>query len=66
MFRKFFDREHELEFLNRKYKEKGLQVIATYGRRRVGKTSLIKEFIKNKDAIYYLADSRGTRKNLER
>jgi AAA+ ATPase superfamily predicted ATPase len=26
-----------------------------YGRRRVGKTSLIREFIKEKQALYYLA-----------
>ncbi len=66
MFRKFVNRKSELDFLNKKAKEKGLQVIIIYGRRRVGKTELIKEFIKNKEAIYFLADKRGTNKNLER
>jgi len=52
----FIGRKQELEFLNKKYKEKRLQFIPIYGRRRVGKTELIKEFIKNKKAIYFLAD----------
>ncbi|MEA3254288.1 MAG: ATP-binding protein [Candidatus Altiarchaeota archaeon] len=58
----FKNRRTELEFLNNLYrKEKGLVVI--YGRRRVGKTELTKEFIKNKKAIYFLADKRGTKVN---
>jgi hypothetical protein len=63
---KFVDRESEKRFLEDSYKKEGLQVIIIYGRRRVGKTELIKEFIKDKDAVYFLADQRGTAKNLER
>ncbi|MEW6069341.1 MAG: ATP-binding protein [Candidatus Thermoplasmatota archaeon] len=66
MIRKFVNRERELDFLDRKYKDAGLQVIVIYGRRRVGKTELIKEFIKGKNSIYFLADKRGTEKNIER
>lgn len=51
---KFIGRLKELEDLEREFKrESGLVVI--YGRRRVGKTTLIKEFIKDKNAIYFLA-----------
>jgi hypothetical protein len=63
---KFVNRKSEKRFLEDNYKKGGLQVIVVYGRRRVGKTELIKEFIKDKDAIYLLADQRGTAKNLER
>lgn len=50
----FIGRGTELEVLNREYaKESSFVVI--YGRRRVGKTTLIKEFCKAKTAFYYLA-----------
>lgn len=57
---RFINRKEELEFLERKYKEKGFQLLVIYGRRRTGKTELIKQFSTNKDSIYYLADKRGT------
>ncbi|PKP60397.1 MAG: hypothetical protein CVT88_03215 [Candidatus Altiarchaeales archaeon HGW-Altiarchaeales-1] len=60
MMRKFINRKEETEFLERQYKEEGLQVIVIYGRRRVGKTEIIKEFMKDKQHIYFLADKRGT------
>ncbi len=50
----FIGRKKELEVLEKEFRrESGFVVV--YGRRRVGKTTLIKEFIKNKKAIYYLA-----------
>lgn len=57
----FVDRERELEFLERKWSEKGAQLIILYGRRRVGKTALIKRFLEGKSGIYHLAtaDSLG-------
>jgi AAA+ ATPase superfamily predicted ATPase len=51
----FIDRENELKFLEEKFKKGKPELIIIYGRRRVGKTFLIKNFIKNKRAIYYLA-----------
>ena len=49
MILKFVDREEELKAL------KSLQTAAIiYGRRRVGKTALIKEFIKDRKAFYFL------------
>ena len=50
----FIGRIDELETLEREYnRDSGFVII--YGRRRVGKTTLIREFIKNKNALYYLA-----------
>ena len=46
----FIDREKELETLNKEYK-KDNSFVVLYGRRRVGKTTLIKEFIKDKKAF---------------
>ena len=66
MSRIFINRERELEFLNQRYKSGRKEIIIIYGRRRVGKTELIKEFIKDKDAIYFLADRRGTMLNAHR
>ena len=65
MFR-FIDRERELGFLEEKYREGGKQLIIIYGRRRVGKTELVKHFFRGKDFIYFLADKRGTFLNAQR
>ena len=58
------DRKRELDFLEKCYREK-TAFIVIYGRKRVGKTELIKEFIKEKPHIYFLADNRGDRQNLK-
>lgn len=50
----FIGREQDLNCLEENYqKDSGFVVI--YGRRRVGKTELIKQFIKGKNALYYLS-----------
>jgi len=51
---KFIARESELTTLNNEYEREGGFVVI-YGRRRVGKTTLIKEFLKGKTAFYFLA-----------
>ncbi|HAN09188.1 MAG TPA: ATPase [Clostridiales bacterium] len=51
----FLGREEELRFLEEEYSKKRSSFIVVYGRRRVGKTTLIKEFIKNKKSLYFLA-----------
>ncbi len=52
----FVNREEELAFLEKLYKEEAFQFVVLYGRRRVGKTRLAKEFTEGKLAIYFLAD----------
>ena len=41
----FIGRETELKFLEDKYHEKKAQLIVLYGRRRVGKTETLREFL---------------------
>lgn len=52
----FINREKELDFLEKQYKDKNSNFVVVYGRRRTGKTFLIREFICNKPNIYFLAD----------
>ncbi|MFW6197137.1 MAG: ATP-binding protein [Thermoplasmatota archaeon] len=51
----FVDREDELESLQNQWESKKSSFIVIYGRRRIGKTSLIKEYIKDKPHVYYLS-----------
>lgn len=51
----FVGREDELRFLNEKYESDHSEFIVIYGRRRIGKTALIKEFIKDKKHTFYSA-----------
>jgi AAA+ ATPase superfamily predicted ATPase len=55
MITKFVNRNDELEFLEKKYKEKSAQHIIIYGRRRVGKTELVKHFFSGKEHVYFLS-----------
>ncbi|SFI32965.1 hypothetical protein SAMN05192551_11237 [Tindallia magadiensis] len=56
MIRKaFLGRDKELAALEKKYHNQGFQMMVLYGRRRVGKTSLIQEFCKNKPHMLYIA-----------
>ena len=50
---KFIGREQEMNDLEREYARDGGFVVI-YGRRRVGKTTLIKEFIMKKNTIALL------------
>ena len=61
----FVGREQELKKLNEMYKGRKFECAIIYGRRRVGKTTLIQEFIKDKKAIYFLSLETSERVNLE-
>ncbi len=50
----FANRYKELELLNSEYFNERFAFTVLYGRRRVGKTTLLKEFIKQKPSIYFL------------
>lgn len=60
----FFGREKELSKLNQMYNSNQFEFAVFYGRRRVGKTTLIKEFCKNKKAIYFIAREASGELNL--
>ncbi|MFA4668545.1 ATP-binding protein [Pyrococcus kukulkanii] len=62
----FVNRKDELNFLESLYSSNKKEVLILYGRRRVGKTELIKRFIKDKNAIYFLADRGSLRANARR
>lgn len=51
----FYDRETELDTLDDTFESDGHAFVVVYGRRRVGKTELIKEFCADRPHIYYLA-----------
>lgn len=51
----FINREDELKALNKFHKSKKSEFIVIYGKRRVGKTELIKHFMKDKNSVYFLA-----------
>ncbi len=50
----FVNRDKELELLNEEYQHCDFRFSVLYGRRRVGKTTLLKEYVKAKPAIYFL------------
>ena len=55
---KFVDRETELRWLEQRWTARDPQLLVVYGKRRVGKTELLKRFIRDKPAVYVLADRR--------
>lgn len=66
MFLKFINRQDELQFLEERYMHEGFDFIVIYGRRRIGKTELIKNFAKNKPYVYMLCNKAGTSANIKR
>ncbi len=63
---KFIDRKEELKFLEKRYNKKDFEFFVIYGRRRIGKTELIKQFIINKNYIYLVCDKGGLKRNIVR
>lgn len=61
----FIGRNSELQQLNTLYKQDKFQCIIIWGRRRVGKTTLINEFCKDKTAIYFTGIESTAKDNLE-
>jgi len=62
---KFVDRVDEMNFLEKEYNKKTSSFVVLYGRRRVGKTRLIKEFIKDKNSVYFLATEENEIENIK-
>ena len=60
----FINRERELKALEKFWQGNEAQLIIIYGKRRIGKTELIKQFIKEKPHVYYLAQRINERENL--
>ena len=61
----FIGRERELKALNKLYSSNKFEFAVIYGRRRIGKTELIKQFLGDKKAIYFLGIESNAKLNLE-
>jgi len=61
----FVGRTMELDNLNKRYKNGKFEFAVIYGRRRVGKTTLINEFIKDKETVFYTGIEGNSKENLE-
>ncbi|MCL2014115.1 MAG: ATP-binding protein [Oscillospiraceae bacterium] len=64
--KRFINRERELATLNEQYAADDASFMVIYGRRRVGKTTLIKEFLKDKKAFYFLAEEENEAISMKR
>ncbi len=62
---RFIDREAEIATLENEYTRDGSSLVILYGRRRVGKTSLITQFISGKNALFFLASEESELQNRE-
>lgn len=61
----FIGRERELTALKEWYDKDGIGMMVIYGRRRIGKSTLITKFAKGKRTIFYTATKIGKNRNLE-
>lgn len=61
----FIGRKRELASLNKLYTSDKFEFAVIYGRRRVGKTALINQFIRDKKAIYFMGIESNAKQNLE-
>ena len=61
----FIGRERELKSLEQLYASGKFEFAVLYGRRRVGKTALLTQFIQGKKAIYFMGVESNAKQNLE-
>ena len=61
----FIGRDKELNALDNLYKSEKFEFVVIYGRRRVGKTALINQFIGDKKSIYFMGVESNEKQNLE-
>ena len=61
----FLGRETELRALEDAYRRDGFQMAVVYGRRRIGKTTLLREFCKDKKAVFFTAIKTTVPRNTE-
>jgi AAA+ ATPase superfamily predicted ATPase len=64
---KFYDRDSELKYLDKVFKasKKRSQMLVLFGRRRIGKTSLIEEFLKKRKGINFFVEVKDEKLLLE-
>ena len=62
----FINRKNELKFLEERFRSDKAEFVILYGRRRIGKTTLLLELIRKYGGIYLLARETSKKENLER
>ena len=62
----FYDRREELAALSDAFESPGSDVFVVYGRRRVGKTELLKKFCTDRPHIYFLAAQEAEHRQREK
>lgn len=62
----FYDRKDELDALDAAFSTPGHAFFVVYGRRRVGKTELLKQFCSTRPHVYYLAAQEAERRQREK
>lgn len=62
----FYDRDEELDALNTAFESPDYEFYVVYGRRRVGKTELLKEFCVDLPHIYFLAAQEAENRQREK
>lgn len=63
--KQFIGRKEELAALKRAYQQDNFQMTVIYGRRRIGKSTLLQHFVQGKRAVYYTAVRSSSQRNLE-
>ena len=63
--KRFIGRKEELRSLERLYQKSGFQMLVLYGRRRIGKTTLLNRFMEGKQGVFYTAVRTSARRNME-
>ncbi len=61
----FVGRKQELDALEDLYKKNKNGIIVIYGRRRIGKTTLVLKFLERKQGIYFLAKESPLKENIK-
>nr|MBQ4455586.1 ATP-binding protein [Clostridia bacterium] len=62
---RFIGREEELQALEAAYQKDSFQMAVIYGRRRIGKTTLLRQFCMDKKAVFFTAIKTTAERNIE-
>ncbi len=62
---RFIGREEELQALETAYQKENFQMAVIYGRRRIGKTTLLRQFCRGKKAVFFTAIKTTAERNME-
>ncbi|MBR1973713.1 MAG: AAA family ATPase, partial [Candidatus Methanomethylophilaceae archaeon] len=61
----FYGRDRELALLEERYNSDRFEFLPVYGRRRVGKTRLLREFMAKHEGVFFTAKTRGLKENMD-